>query len=200
MSTGKHIGKVMLEIRDENSPKVDALTVLAIPRTTIHPHKSIIITGGLGGFGLEVAQWLVSRGANKIVLTSRSGAREQYHHYVLKRLKKLGVEVRVWSGEGTSEAEVRDVIKTAAQMAPVGAIFHLAALFLDALMENQTIDYFDRSAKTKILQCNLYDKLSRSLCPQLDYFVVFSSVVAAKGMPTFVYESILIKSKNCDQR
>ena len=37
--------------------------------------KPYNITGGLGGIGLEVARWLIERGARNIVLTSRSGAR-----------------------------------------------------------------------------------------------------------------------------
>lgn len=47
----------------------------AISKTFCPAHKSYIITGGLGGFGLELAHWLVQRGAQKLVLTSRSGIR-----------------------------------------------------------------------------------------------------------------------------
>lgn len=47
----------------------------AIRRTFCPPSQSYIITGGLGGFGLELAQWLTERGARKLVLTSRSGIR-----------------------------------------------------------------------------------------------------------------------------
>lgn len=47
----------------------------AMSRTFFPPHKSYIIAGGLGGFGLELARWLMLRGAHKLVLTSRSGIR-----------------------------------------------------------------------------------------------------------------------------
>jgi len=49
-----------------------------MPRTACHPHKSHVIVGGLGGFGLELAQWLVERGAKYLVLTSRVGVRTGY--------------------------------------------------------------------------------------------------------------------------
>lgn len=45
----------------------------ALPKYFCHPEHSYLIAGGLGGFGLQLAQWLVSRGAKKLVLTSRSG-------------------------------------------------------------------------------------------------------------------------------
>lgn len=45
----------------------------AMPKFFCSPHKSYLIAGGLGGFGLELADWLISRGATKLILTSRSG-------------------------------------------------------------------------------------------------------------------------------
>lgn len=51
------------------------LTLPAICRTFCPASHSYIITGGLGGFGLELAHWLTERGARRLVLTSRSGIR-----------------------------------------------------------------------------------------------------------------------------
>lgn len=181
MSTGKHMGKVVLQVRNENSPPKEPLSVMAIPKTVIHPQKTIIITGGLGGFSLELAQWLAERGAKKMVLTSRSGPSKPYHYYAINRLKKMGVDIRIWKGQGCTLNEVQDVIKIASKVGPIGGIFHLAMIILDALIENQTVDHFERAANTKIVQCDLFDQLSRSSCPDLDYFVVFSSIVSGKG-------------------
>lgn len=51
-------------------------TLMAAVSSIFFPaHKSYVIAGGLGGFGLELAHWLVLRGARKLVLTSRSGVR-----------------------------------------------------------------------------------------------------------------------------
>lgn len=69
----------VLQVREEEQetvvrgPKPSPMP--AVSRTFCPAHKSYIITGGLGGFGLELAQWLVQRGAQKLVLTSRSGIR-----------------------------------------------------------------------------------------------------------------------------
>lgn len=49
--------------------------MVAISKTFFPSHKTYVITGGLGGFGLELAEWLLQRGAQKLVLTSRSGIR-----------------------------------------------------------------------------------------------------------------------------
>lgn len=63
---------------EERGAAVQAASPLSLPaisRTFCVPSHSYIITGGLGGFGLELAQWLMERGARKLVLTSRSGIR-----------------------------------------------------------------------------------------------------------------------------
>lgn len=67
-------GKVQEEEK-EYPVRSEAVKISAISRTSCPPTKSYIITGGLGGFGLELAQWLVERGAQKLILTSRSGIR-----------------------------------------------------------------------------------------------------------------------------
>lgn len=62
--------------KEENGAQTSApVSFPAIRRTFCPPSKTYIITGGLGGFGLELAQWLTERGARKLVLTSRSGIR-----------------------------------------------------------------------------------------------------------------------------
>lgn len=59
----------------------------ALPRAACDPSKCYIITGGLGGFGLELAQWLVDRGARSLILTSRSGVRTGYQKRKIQLLQ-----------------------------------------------------------------------------------------------------------------
>lgn len=51
---------------------------LASPRVYCEPDKSYVIAGGLGGFGLELADWLALRGARHLVLSSRKGLKSGY--------------------------------------------------------------------------------------------------------------------------
>lgn len=65
--------------------------------------------------------------------------------------------------------------------APVGAIFNLAAVLRDGLMENQTEADFKSVCIPKIEGTKNLDTASRELCPDLDYFVCFSSVSCGRG-------------------
>lgn len=83
LSTGKHVGKVVLKVREN---PLDDLTVPigAIKRIYCDPNHVYIIPGGLGGFGLELADWLVIRGARKLVLSSSRGITKSYQSYRIK--------------------------------------------------------------------------------------------------------------------
>lgn len=73
---GVLLGLQVLKEERETVPQVTRPALMtAVSKTFCPAHKSYVITGGLGGFGLELAQWLVLRGAQKLVLTSRSGIR-----------------------------------------------------------------------------------------------------------------------------
>lgn len=76
MANGKHIGKVLLKVR-QNENDTMSLPLATINRVYCDPNQSFIIVGGLGGFGLELAEWLVLRGCKKLILSSSRGITNQ---------------------------------------------------------------------------------------------------------------------------
>src|SRR5262249_55291189 len=68
MQHSSHIGKIVVKPPDASSVRQPRAT-FAVSAVGTH-----VITGGLGGFGLEAAKWLVERGARHLVLISRRGA------------------------------------------------------------------------------------------------------------------------------
>jgi fatty acid synthase len=83
LASGKHMGKVLLQIKEnENDTMTMPLTVL--PRVYCYYDRSYIIPGGLGGFGLELADWLVMRGCRNLVLSSSKGISKPYQAYRIK--------------------------------------------------------------------------------------------------------------------
>ena len=53
MASGKHIGKVVIKVRDEEKQKIvqpASKLVNAISRTYMHKDKSYVLVGGLGGW------------------------------------------------------------------------------------------------------------------------------------------------------
>lgn len=84
--------------------------------------------GGLGGFGLELCQWMIKRGARHIVLTSRSGVTQGYQALCIRRWADKGTKVHVSTTDCTTEKGANTLIQEASKIAPVGGIFNLAAV------------------------------------------------------------------------
>ncbi|XP_018417291.1 PREDICTED: fatty acid synthase [Nanorana parkeri] len=183
MAQGKHIGKVLIKVRDEEIGSVREADALlpAIPRTSFPPTKSYIITGGLGGFGLELAQWLIERGARNLILTSRSGIRNGYQAKQVQSWKEAGITVVVSTKDVVSIGGTRQLIDAASQLGPVGGIFNLAMVLKDAMIENLSTKLFQDVNKPKYDGTLNLDSVSREKCPELDHFVVFSSVSCGRG-------------------
>ena len=77
MASGQHIGKVLLKIR-QNENDTSSFPFVSLNRVYFDANESVIISGGLGGFGLELAQSLIWRGCKKFVLSSSSGIKNDY--------------------------------------------------------------------------------------------------------------------------
>jgi fatty acid synthase len=194
MLTGKHIGKIVIKIRDEEPIKTPLLNtnptlkLTVTSKTFFNPNKVYIIIGGLGGFGLELTQWMTLRGAKKIILTSRTGIRTNYQKIFLKRLEKFGQmsemfksEIIVSTHNTNCENGSKLLLEEANKLGTIGGIFHLALVLKDSLYENQTIEGFRQTCESKINTFVNLDKLTRDLYPDIDYFVCFSSVACGRG-------------------
>ncbi|KAH9640519.1 hypothetical protein HF086_001568 [Spodoptera exigua] len=185
MAAGKHIGKVIVKIREEersNRPvKPVATPIDAVPRYICHEDHVYVVVGGLGGFGLELADWLIMRGGRKILLTSRRGITNGYQSSRLRAWASYGADVQISTHDVTTESGCEEMLKMALSMGPVHAIFNLAVILKDSIFQNQTPETFKTSFAPKALATMHLDKLSRKLCPDLKDFVIFSSVSCGRG-------------------
>jgi len=184
MAAGKHIGKVLLKIREEETnknvlpmPKM----ITAVARTYMNPDKSYVLIGGLGGFGLELVNWMIARNAKFIVLVSRFGIRTGYQALCVRRWRESGVKIIISTTDITTLSGAKHLIAQSNQLAPVGGIFNLAAILHDALIENLKEEDFKEVILPKVDITRNMDVASRKFCPSLDYFVVFSSITSGRG-------------------
>ncbi|CAH2093487.1 unnamed protein product [Euphydryas editha] len=185
MAAGKHIGKVIIKIREEERnirhTKPTSMPIEALPRYMCDEDLAYVVVGGLGGFGLELADWLIMRGARKVLLTSRRGVSNGYQSSRLRAWAGYGADVQISTHDITTEKGCEQMLKMANAMGPVEAIFNLAVILKDCIFQNQTPETFKTSFAPKALATMNLDKLSRKLCPKLKDFVIFSSVSCGRG-------------------
>ncbi|KAL7036630.1 hypothetical protein ACKWTF_008883 [Chironomus riparius] len=203
LASGKHMGKVIVQIRENETDEM-TLPITVLPRLYCNPEHSYIIPGGLGGFGLELADWLVLRGCKKLVLSSSRGISKQYQAYRISIFESYGTKVVVNTSDISTKSGCEDLILEAMKMGPIGGIFNLAVLLKDSIFENQDATKFAESMAPKAIATKYLDEISRVLCPVLKYFVVFSSVSCGRGnagqsnygMSNSVMERIMEQRKN----
>ena len=184
MTSGKHIGKVVIKIRDEESDRyaiIKWLSVQAILCTIFKPNKCYIIIGGLGGFGLELLQWMVEKGARKLVVNARNGLNNNFKKYSINRIQNSRVEVVINNHDLSNVIQAQYMMKHAASMGEVAGIFNVAMVLNDALFETQSAESFYRVCEPKVNVTLNMDEISRKMCQNLDFFVVFSSVASGRG-------------------
>lgn len=82
-STEEHVGKVLIQIR-KTEQSLASVPIKVNPRVYFKPDLVYIIAGGLGGFGIELCNWMVVRGARIIVLNSRRGVTTSYQAFRIR--------------------------------------------------------------------------------------------------------------------
>ena len=179
MAQGKHIGKVVVAFpKPFLPPRGEPLK----PAFAIDPEGCYLITGGFGGFGKVLAQWLVEGGARHLALTSRSGASTPQAEQFVQSLRRRGVEVTIVHADIGSPADVARLtteIRSAAR--PLKGIFHLAMVIDDAPIVSLTRDRLRSVMAPKAYGAWLLHESTRDL--ELDCFVMFSSVSSIFGNP-----------------
>jgi acyl transferase domain-containing protein/acyl carrier protein len=166
MAQARHIGRVVLRLSS------------SVP---IHADATYLITGGLGGIGLRVAQWLVDQGAKHLVLLGRSALSEQSRE-VVASMQTSGVIVQVHSVDVAQQDKMVALLETVERsMPPLRGVIHAAGVLDDGVLIQQTWDRFVNVLAPKVYGAwNLHQLTSTA---ELDFFVLFSSVASVLGSP-----------------
>ncbi|KAI1140972.1 ketoacyl-synt-domain-containing protein [Hypoxylon sp. FL0543] len=145
----------------------------------LHEDATYILSGGLGGLGIEIAKLLVANGVKHIVFLSRSGARSEVAKSCLDILRNRGTEVQVYKVDICDGDALRKVSSEIQQsMPPVKGLFQCAAVLRDSVFENMTYEDWDSATRPKTFgSWNLYQIFSADV----DFFVFLSSSAGVIG-------------------
>ncbi|MBU6352401.1 MAG: SDR family NAD(P)-dependent oxidoreductase, partial [Chloroflexi bacterium] len=163
MQQAGHVGKLVLDF------------TLVSP---LRPEGSCLITGGLGGLGLQIARQLVDRGARHLVLVSRRGVRTPAQQAALAQLAKAGAQVDVVQAD---VAQVEEVRRLLSQIPALRGIVHAAGVLDDGLLRAQNPERFAAVMQPKADAAWHLHTLTQGL--ELDFFVAFSSMASLVGNP-----------------
>jgi NADPH:quinone reductase-like Zn-dependent oxidoreductase/acyl carrier protein len=158
------IGKIVVEMQDP-AAKIS-------PRALFRADATYLITGGTGGIGLRLAQWMVEQGARHLVLTSRNGGPMPVIDATV-RLEQVDVADR-----DRMAALLADIDRT---MPPLRGVFHCAVVLDDGLLLHLNDDRFEKVMAPKV--AGAWNLHALTLGRELDHLVLFSSAASILGSP-----------------
>jgi acyl transferase domain-containing protein/acyl carrier protein len=173
MAAGAHTGKIVLSLEGRETTPV-------LPRRpSVRPDATYLVTGGWGALGLQVARWLVQRGARHLALVGRGGPSAEAQAE-LGALGSLGAEIRTLRADVADEEALREVLaRIGREMPPLRGVFHAAGVLCDATLLRLEPASLAEVARPKVAGALLLHRLARDL----DLFVLFSSSAALIGSP-----------------
>ncbi|MCI0729577.1 MAG: SDR family NAD(P)-dependent oxidoreductase [Chloroflexi bacterium] len=156
---------------------------------------SYLITGGLSGLGLAVAQWMVENGARRLILMGRTAfpPRPEWGQVdensslaeriaAVKALEAKGASVHLAPVDVSDDEQIGAFLKQYRREGwpPIRGLVHSAGLTRDQLLMRMDQEAFDAPLGPKMLGAW---SLHRLLAGEpLDFFVLFSSITATLGM------------------
>jgi acyl transferase domain-containing protein/NADP-dependent 3-hydroxy acid dehydrogenase YdfG len=171
MAQARHVGKLVLT--SEPSHPAEGAPV----RET----ASYLVTGGLGGLGLEVARALVQSGARHLVLAGRAEPTEAAAKTV-DELRQAGSAVRLARFDVANQEETRKALAELSTTGPpLRGIVHAAGVLDDGLLVDQEVSRFERVLEGKAV--GAFNLHQATLGTALDFFVCFSSAASILGGP-----------------
>jgi len=170
MQARRNIGKVVVQL-SRSAATADL-------ERAFKKDGTYVVTGGLGGLGLKLAEWLAEQGAGRLLLLGRRAPSDEAQE-VIAQIRKRGAHV------STAAVDVSDRDSLARALAeaprPIRGVFHAAGVLDDGVITQQSAERLHRVMAPKTTGAvNLHVLLKDE---PLDHFVLFSSVAALFGSP-----------------
>ncbi len=143
------------------------------------PTGTVLITGGTGAIGGHVARWLAARGAEHLLLLSRSGPEAEGADQLRADLVAAGARVTLLSCDVGDREALAAALAGIPDELPLTAVFHTAAVLDDGPLDELTLARADAVLRTKAGAAWHLHQLTAHL--DLSAFVLFSSLAATCG-------------------
>ncbi|WP_435865010.1 type I polyketide synthase [Streptomyces spectabilis] len=145
------------------------------------PTGTVLVTGGTGALGTHIAKWLISKGAEHLLLTSRRGPKADGAEELRTELTALGARVTIAACDVADRDALADLLASVPAEFPLTAVVHAAGVLDDGVLSALTPDRLDAVLRPKVDAAVNLDELTRG--HELSAFVMFSSTSGALGGP-----------------
>ena len=175
-SKSNHTGKYVCVCEEDFRPEP---TECLFPAKIFNQEDYYLITGGLGGLGLQLMCWMKQYGAQRFLVTSRQTLTEKMRAFL--KTKQLDVTV--------IQTDLLDYETLDRQLKPykIDGVFHLAGMIKDKMAKMLNPEDLAEIINVKKYGLEnlgrIFSEGSTHSTRSHSYFVAFSSIVALIGNP-----------------
>ncbi|WEB45356.1 SDR family NAD(P)-dependent oxidoreductase [Streptomyces yunnanensis] len=145
------------------------------------PEGTVLITGGTGGLGIELARWLAANGTRHLVLVSRSGPKASGADELAEELRELGALPTIAACDTADPDALAGLLAAIPAEHPLTAIVHLAGVLDDGVVTALTPERLTPVLRPKVDAAWHLHEATKDL--NLAAFIMFSSVSGVLGAP-----------------
>lgn len=180
MQQGKHIGKIVLQLRDEKGTlELGEIDTKKKGGAQLDENASYLLVGGLGGLGRAMSVWMVNHGARNLTFLSRSAGKTQSDDDFVQEIGSMGCTVQLVQGDVTNADDVARAVEGA--LAPLKGIIQMSMVLRDQMFDGMSLEDWHAVSRPKVQGTwNLHEAtISRNI--ELDLFLLFSSLSGIVG-------------------
>jgi hypothetical protein len=181
MQQGKHMGKIVLEIRRESSRKllVDSIENAKTVGVALDGEASYLLVGGLGGLGRSMSVWMVQRGARHLTFLSRSAGSGEHDADFVREMESMGCTVQLVKGDVTKAEDVARAVNGVP--APLKGIVQMSMVLRDQMFDSMNIQDWNAVTQPKVQGTWNLHHAALAGNVDLDFFLLFSSLSGIVG-------------------
>ena len=151
-------------------------------RFSLRQDGALLITGGLGGIGQQMAKWLASaHHIHDLVLTSRRGMKAPGAEALVVELVQLGATATVVACDVGDFSSIKSLMEIFNKERPLRGVIHAAGLVDNGVLSTLTPQRCATTFKPKVDGAWHLHQLTQDM--DLDIFMMFSSISGVLGMP-----------------
>ncbi|MEM1366473.1 MAG: SDR family NAD(P)-dependent oxidoreductase [Cyanobacteria bacterium P01_H01_bin.15] len=168
MQQAQHIGKIVLDFENPTGIRADGTYVL---------------TGGLGGLGLETATWLVEQGARNLALLNRREISEIPEAVnAIAKLQEAGAQVLTLAVDICDRKQITAALQHIREaLPPLRGVFQGAGVLTDGVLQQVNWEQIQPVLAPKVW--GTWNLHQLTLSDPLELFVMYSSAASLLGSP-----------------
>jgi NAD(P)-dependent dehydrogenase (short-subunit alcohol dehydrogenase family) len=143
---------------------------------------AVVITGGTGTLGRELARHLLAQGARTLALLSRSGESAPGITELRAELEALGGTVLVLAADASDPHDVTRALAEVRARQPIIGVAHATGILDDTFVAGMSHEQLHKLLRSKVDSALHLDAATRG--DDLKFFMLFSSLSGVLGGPT----------------